>query len=401
MKKIRKKITESLQYFDKDSLLTLASIPVSILCYPLKCIRRISYDPCKVKNILILAYNQGMGSALLLTPALQTLKEFLPQASLTLLASDENVKQVLSLCPAVDEIILEKKVPELRLFSGVKFFREYFKERNFDLCISTLYERSSKNSFWAAATGIPYRIGRRTGPVHFLDTWIEKGVLNRHEVIQNLEIIKYVLKRDIDIAQLDKNIDFVVPEEERERAARILEEQGLSGRGPILAVHTGAKAAWHQKIWPLDRFVETADAFRERFGGEIALFAGNEESPELLEKVSCSRSYRFIKRMKPATVGALLEKCDLALTNDSGFMHLAAAVNLPVTAVFGPTRPEKNHPWGAHFKIVASDFACSPCYTFDGISCGSGECMKGIDTVKVLQAMTEIYESVSCVREAA
>ena len=91
----------------------------------------------------------------------------------------------------------------------------------------------------------------------------------------------------------------------------------------------------------------------------------------------------------------MIDKCDLFISNDSGLMHVAAAVKTPVIGLFGPTIPLKNHPWGdKNMNItIHSPHFCAPCYTLtDKVVCNHNKCMDYITVEAVLSATEEIIE---------
>jgi len=157
-----------------------------------------------------------------------------------------------------------------------------------------------------------------------------------------------------------------VPPEDRKVAENLLSGSSCTASRPTIALHVGAGPRQQFKRWPLDRFAEVAEQLHDEFGARIALVGGPDERP----------ASQDVQRRLPVTVvdavgklsvlqtAALLQRCDLLITNDSGPMHLAAAVDTPVVAIFGPTDIEKNPPisLGATHRIVRRPLPCSPCY---------------------------------------
>jgi heptosyltransferase-2 len=129
----------------------------------------------------------------------------------------------------------------------------------------------------------------------------------------------------------------------------------------IVAIHpfcANQARAWHE-----DGFVATANALQERIGVRILLLGGKRDR-EMAAGIA--------GRIRPAPVTAvgetdlrqsmaLLSKCALLICNDSGIMHLAAALDLPLIALFGPQSPVKFGPWGKRCRVLYKRFPCSPC----------------------------------------
>ncbi len=132
--------------------------------------------------------------------------------------------------------------------------------------------------------------------------------------------------------------DLRLTDEERRFAARFLLEHGLSGPSP-LGISPVASASL--KRWPIERFAAAADRLVELTGRPILLFAGPQED-EADQLEAAMRSGARIARVGALPlrrVAALLERCGLFICNDTGLMHMAAAIHTPVVGIFGPTAP--------------------------------------------------------------
>ncbi|MDP2727443.1 MAG: glycosyltransferase family 9 protein, partial [Dehalococcoidia bacterium] len=100
----------------------------------------------------------------------------------------------------------------------------------------------------------------------------------------------------------------------------------------------------------------------------------------------------LVGRLKVKETAAVLERCAIFVGNDSGPMHLAAAVGTPVVAAFGPSDARTYHPWGVPHRIIKLDLSCLPC---DFINCSQGEniCLTHIPVEDLLQACLEMLNS--------
>ncbi|MBI3126371.1 MAG: glycosyltransferase family 9 protein [Candidatus Tectomicrobia bacterium] len=164
----------------------------------------------------------------------------------------------------------------------------------------------------------------------------------------------------------------------REAAARLLAENGIGeGGGPLVAVCPGAK--WPPKRWSEAGFAGVVDLLQER-GWRAVLLAGPDEK-DLLDEMRRACRTAPAAVWPPAPLGvlaALLEKADAFLGNDSGPMHMAAAVGTPVIALFGPTPPWRTGPRGSPFIPLYAGLECSPCplyFTRDRCERGHNYCM--------------------------
>lgn len=153
----------------------------------------------------------------------------------------------------------------------------------------------------------------------------------------------------------------VVSEEARRWAAAAL--SGLPG--PLLAVGPGTR--WATKQWPVENFAAVVGRVLGERGGSAVLVGSGDESPltkqlQSIERRAGRTPLDLAGRTSLPRLAAVLAACDALLSNDSGAMHLAAAVGTPVTGVFTSTTPEISGPVGAERRLIATSAACAGCY---------------------------------------
>jgi len=151
-----------------------------------------------------------------------------------------------------------------------------------------------------------------------------------------------------------------IAEEARQRVEAELARELVTES--ILCVAPGAR--WETKRWPVERFAEAAARLAEEAGVRV-IVVGTEEDRPLAQGI-CSRvgeqALDWTGRTSLVELAALLHRSALLLTNDSGPMHLAAALGTPVVAVFGPTNPSRTGPYSDRAVVVRSAVPCAPCY---------------------------------------
>lgn len=155
--------------------------------------------------------------------------------------------------------------------------------------------------------------------------------------------------------------------EDQERKAQAL----LVGEGKVLAV--GPTANWIAKTWPAENFIELIEiltAPEGRMPGvRVAVFAApGEEEParRVLDSVPAERRIDMIAKCDPGVAAAVLSLCDLYIGNDSGLMHCAAAANIPVLGLFGPSWPHLYRPWGDNAAYVTTPETYAELTVYDG-----------------------------------
>ncbi|HZS12447.1 MAG TPA: lipopolysaccharide heptosyltransferase II [Nitrospirales bacterium] len=174
-------------------------------------------------------------------------------------------------------------------------------------------------------------------------------------------------------------------DDDRERVAATLREAGLAA-GRWIAVAPSGR--WPTKRWPLQRFAEVADALHHAGVARVALIGAPDDLPLLKEMEACMRTTPAILAgaVDVGRLPALLRSAAVLLTNDSGPMHVAAAVGTPVVAVFGPTSAVRTGPYGDGHVVLSADVSCRPCFSR---TCGNRvdplACLTGISVDAVLE----------------
>src|SRR5580658_2000929 len=286
-------------------------------------------------------------------PALRAVRARFSEAEITILAR-----------PYVAAIYQEQRVCDKMMF--VEDTRDTVRElraQKFDTAL--LLQNAFHAAWFAWRAGIPERIGyARDGRSPLLTKAVpvpKHGEIPVHEQYYYLELLRRA--GWLDSLPNESFIKLNVPEENRQRAAEFLLSVGA--RPDRLRIAIGAGASYGSaKCWPPDRFAELANRLQMQSGAEVILFGTRAEAP-VSSAIAAGMRRPPIDLTGKSSIGdlpALLSRCDLFLGNDSGAMHVAAAVGLPVVAVFGPTDPGGTAPVTQRATIVQEKPYCSPCF---------------------------------------
>jgi heptosyltransferase II len=183
-----------------------------------------------------------------------------------------------------------------------------------------------------------------------------------------------------------------IPPEAAALADAALARAGLPKDGSVALIAPGAAFAW-TKRWPPDRFGRLADALAARgLACAVVIGPGEERIGEEVLRASTSAGTLPVLGLDldPVGVAALAARARVVVANDSGPMHLAAAVGTPVVALFGPTDPGRTGPTGAPSEVLDRYVFCSPCYLKE---CPYGhECMREISVEMVAGAVERLLD---------
>jgi len=188
--------------------------------------------------------------------------------------------------------------------------------------------------------------------------------------------------------------DFICPNPKLvltdERIKSVMLEFGINTQKPILALCPGAEFGPAKK-WPVRYFQEIA-AFHIKRGGLVCLFgSGNDRAVcnNIVESFSVQEVKNFAGKTSLQQVVALLSQVDQVVTNDSGLMHIAAALGRPVVAVYGGTSEYFTPPLSSLSRIICSDTDCRPCQKR---TCPYGHyhCLEEVKPKQVTEALVEL-----------
>ncbi len=306
-------------------------------------------------RILVTQTGGWIGDMILLTPALRALKRAYPQSYLALLLRPL-AANLMETCPYVDEVIIDTKGKGVgRVRSHLQLVRR-IRWGRFDVA-AVLHPTSFRNALIPFLAGVPRRIGSNVGGRGILLSRSCADDTKLHEVNRYLRALKLM-----DIDEPSPYLEFWHTDEDRHFAQRLLSGGDVLLDDRIIGINLGT--TWGTKSWALDRFADVIAGIRNRFEGAIVL-TGSRSEIELgrtLQKLVKVKITNLIGKTNLLQLGALIERCSLYLTCDSGPMHIAAAVGTPTIALFGPTDPKRHRPYGEGHRVIEKDVSCRPCY---------------------------------------
>ena len=311
-------------------------------------------------KILVRATN-WVGDAVMSLPALRAIRARWPEAEIAVLAR-----------PWVADLYRDQECADRLLvydsggrhggvFGRERLIRELRAER-FDVAVLL------QNAFEAAWLAWRARIPERIGYARDRRSWLltravavpQRDELHRHESYYYLEFLRRVgwIHR---LPAVDA-IMLRVSDDARRRAEERLVASGARPGVTRIALAPGA-AYGSAKCWLPERYAALADSLIGAGDADVIIFGAPQER-EMAERIARSMERRAINLAGATSIGelpALLRACRLFVGNDSGAMHVAAAVGLPVVGIFGPTDPEATRPATPLFTLIREPVFCSPC----------------------------------------
>ncbi len=311
------------------------------------------FDAARVQRILVVRQHDQLGDFLLATPVFKALHDHFPGRTITLVAR-QYTSSLAQHNPYIDEVLTFYEHGRDWSISGIKKLTQAMWNK-FDLAVvlntvshsltSDLIARLCCKKF---ILGSSHLLFGGTSENFFYNLRAPYAEQERHQSERNLDILSY-----IGVPAREKHEQLFLTAAEEQWARAHLSSLGWDLQKPLLMIHPGAGKLDNR--WPVAAFAETANRLHKTQNVQLASSWGPAEEAlgkELMAKIDSpviKAVHRDLRHL-----AALFSQATLFLCNDTGVMHMAAAVATPLVAVFGPTDPRLWKPWGDNFAAVRS-----------------------------------------------
>lgn len=334
----------------------------------------------------LVAQTSFLGDVVLSTPVFAALRRHYPAAHITALVRPE-VAELLDGHPHLDAVLTDDKRGRER---GLGSFAVVRKIREGDFDIALALHKSFRTAWILAAAGIGWRIGFRQSAGWFL---YHRRVLRdnrRHDVERNLSILSGL---GLDPFALPPQLFVPCQPEAAERFAAVLRSQHLPPDAPLIAVAPGS--AWATKRWTVNGYASLLRSVEREFGATAVLLGarGDGAYAEEIHRAAGGAGINLVGKTDLRLLVAAIDRSAVLVANDSAPVHIAAARQTPVVAIFGPTMPEQGFaPYTERARVVQRQLPCRPCGRHGAVRCplGTHACMREIDVADVQQAVREL-----------
>ncbi len=296
--------------------------------------------------------SSGVGDAVMAIPLLKSVHSNFPDAVISVISNRSTIP-LFQTFTFINNIFCADDYRSV--FKYIRLLKSLRSEK-FQFYIGAIPSNTIRMILIPFLSGIPYRI-KHCSPHHginnydFLFHHLETIPENRHRVDCNLDLIK-VLK-----VQESSGIEFPLlelPQNSRQSVERILSQEGYKPSLPLIAVHPGCHPKAYYKRWPPEYYVQLLNELKKKYDVQILLVGGKDEIAELqhIDTGLTEKPLNFSGKMNLAETACALSYCRCLISNDSGIMHLAAAVDIPVIAIFGPTNDKHIGPYGKKHTVI-------------------------------------------------
>ena len=352
-------------------------------------------------RILILALS-GIGDALLFTPALKLMRQAEPRAQIDVLAMFKGVQDMFERNPHVDRVyffdfLAAGLLPSLKFIGRLR--------GKYDATVNVYPSNRREYNAVNFLLGAKKRAG-----VRYLRRDIQNfGFLNNvrisendehHNVVQNIQLCEKLL--GVRFGE-EPDLEFPLPDRDLENARKYLHAMGVGDADVVIGFHPGGSTLKNHinKRWAPEKFAELGKALINAHKAKVLVFGGSEEQDlkeQIVKMIGPLRAFSIDAR-DLAHTAAIIERCNVFVSNDSSLLHVASAMKRNVVLVAGPINPAYTHQWKTRHRVVSLGLECSPCFIHSPkpLKCIRTDvkfkCLKELDVELVHCAVLDLMKS--------
>ncbi len=336
------------------------------------------------KNIVIMRTDR-IGEVLLSVVAIDALKKRCPDSSISFVTSEYS-KPLLEERSDIKEIITMDTLTRRGWLAKSRHLADLLRKRKFDTAVVLNPHKLLHLACFLA--GIPIRVGYNRKWGFLLTKKIEdsRDSGKKHEIEYTMDLLSL-----LDAKDSSPRPALYVNEEAKNSVDELLREKNIRKDRPIVAIHPGSSNP--AKIWSYERYGELVNKIDAEFDPNIVII-GDRGEKHISDKIIGQVKEKVIDltgRLSLKELIAFLSKIDLFIGNDTGPMHMAAALNIPVIAIFGRNiagvSPVRWGPWGDEHVVFHKHPGCEPCY--DAVCPHDYKCLRAVTVSAVFEAVKQ------------
>ena len=330
------------------------------------------------ENILLIRLS-SLGDIVLASPAIRAVRRHYPKARITMLVAKQYA-DLLTENSHLDEVITFDRTAKNRDTGEMVRIVRLLRRRNFDLAID--FQRKFRTSLLTYLSSSKCRVGNHR-PNGLMCTVRVPDRVNKHAIDRYFDLLY-----PLGIEPTDRTLELFLSDSDRERARDILAKEGVHPNRLKVGLFPGA--GWKLREWMPNRFAAIGDRIIKDFDAQVLIFGGPNEG-ELVNHIAhlmTAQATTFAANIPIRHFAALVEACNLFITNDTGPMHIAAAMRTPTVALFGPGNHIRFQPLEPIHSTLRHHVPCNPCKQFTD-KCKDNICMKLITVDEVWETVQE------------
>lgn len=330
-----------------------------------------------MENILLIRLS-SLGDIVLTTPAIRAVRTHFPNAFIAMLVAKQSA-DILKHNPHLNKIIEFNRLAEDKDTGEMLRTLRILRNQRFSLTID--FQRKFRTELLMYFCGAAERVGNgRLCTIRVP----EQG--NKHATEHYFDLLNAA-----GIPAEDKKLELFFDDTERTDALNLFTKVGIGEENLTVGLFPGA--GWKLREWMPERFAEIGDKLVRHFNTDVLIFGGPKEMAlvKTVGNLMNENHFLFAGELNIRQFASCIERCNLFISNDTGPMHIAAAVGTPTVALFGPGNHIRFQPLGDIHTINRHDVPCSPCKQFTD-KCKDNICMKGITVDEVWNSICKILD---------
>ena len=315
----------------------------------------------------------GIGDAILFTPALAVLRQALPEAQITVITMFRGTADILSTNPDINEV-RQFDFFNAGRWAGLRYVWK-LRQEGFDLSLMPFPSNRLEYNLVNRLVGRRWRAAHRYRHQSWVNLWFMNNICaredeRRHNVEENLRLVEAVCERLGVVAPTpaQPQLKLTLTTADDTYAERLLRERNLDPARILFGLHTYSSTFknMNRKCWDKDQFVALVRQLSQVHpDARFLIFSGpSDEAVNQYIMQHAPGGVVLVREPNLRQALAVLKRCRLFISNDSAIMHLAAALDVPVVALFGPSNWLRLRPWNQAHAIVRRDLPCMPCFHY-------------------------------------
>ena len=310
---------------------------------------------------ILIVRTDRLGDLLLSTPVVRALRQRFPQSYISMLVSPYT-KDVLEGNPALDEIItFDKDARNSQGWWAAFRFARFLRKKKFDLAI--VLHPTTRMHLLIFLAGIPKRLGYDHKFGFLLTDRIKhtKHYGQKHETEYALDLVRY-----LGIEPVDKTLFMPIKQESEIWLENLFNQAQIKGSDKLLVIHPTASC--RSRIWPAERYAQVADQLAGQYGFKVVIVSGPrdaQKAQEVIKNMHSQATLNLAGKTSISQLASLLKRSQLFISTDSGPMHVASALGVPVITIFGRSQaglsPQRWGPLGAKSRVLYKTVGCTIC----------------------------------------
>lgn len=333
-------------------------------------------------KILIIKFS-SLGDIILSTAGIRAIREKFPLNYKISFLVGEKSKDVLLRCPYIDELLVADFENKDRGVKGILGLARMLREKNFDMTIDLQNNRKSHLLSFLSLSLKRYGYDNK-----------KLGFLLNHRIKDEKPLLdpvshQFRILKMLDIDLKDAQLMLWPSEEDRVYVEDLFSSEWLSANQRIIGISLAASERWLTKAWPQRHMIKLCQELGARDMRVVITGTGNEQDKckALVNEVKNTKLINACGKTSVNQLACLIKRCSVYISADSSPLHIAAAMQVPFVALFGPTEPIRHLPPAKDYVVIRKDLSCGPCYKS---KCKDKKCMELITPEEVLGAIDKL-----------